>query len=95
MQEVKKLDCLDGLKVIACFMVFNFHFVNLFYPGEYCLLPEYYHAPTIEYLIGSTPLNILCGAKFAVRIFFWHSADFWWDTGSFRREIRSHSNPVP
>lgn len=69
MQEVKKLDCLDGLKVIACFMVFNFHFVNLFYPGEYCLLPEYYHAPTIEYLIGSTPLNILCGAKFAVRIF--------------------------
>lgn len=69
MQEAKKLGYLDGLKVIACFMVFNFHFVNLFYPGEYCLLPEYYHAPTAEYWIGSTPLNILCGAKFAVRIF--------------------------
>ena len=41
MQEAKKLGYLDGLKVIACFMVFNFHFVNLFYPGEYCLLPEY------------------------------------------------------
>lgn len=69
MQEAKKLGYLDGLKVIACFMVFNFHFVNLFYPGEYCLLPEYYHAPKVEYFIGSTPLNILCGAKFAVRIF--------------------------
>ena len=39
LEQLKKLDCLDGLKVIACFMVFNFHFVNLFYPGEYCLFP--------------------------------------------------------
>lgn len=70
MNTAKKLGYLEGLKVIACFMVFNFHFVNLFYPGEYCLLPEYYHAPATEYFIGSTPFNILCGAKFAVRIFF-------------------------
>lgn len=69
MKQAEKLDYLDGLKVLACLMVFNFHFINLFYPGAYSLLPEHFHTEAVEYWFGSTPLNIIAGAKFAVRIF--------------------------
>lgn len=76
MRQVEKLDYLDGLKVLSCLMIFNFHFINFFYPGEYSLSPEDFHTASLEYLIGSTPLNILLGGKFGVRIFMTLSGFF-------------------
>ena len=43
MKQVEKLDYLDGLKVLSCLMIFNFHFINFFYTGAYSLLPEQFH----------------------------------------------------
>lgn len=76
MKQTQKLDYLDGLKVLSCLMIFNFHFINFFYPGEYSLLPEQFHTASLEYLVGSTPLNILLGGKFGVRIFMTLSGFF-------------------
>ncbi|HAF26265.1 MAG TPA: hypothetical protein DCG85_02995 [Lachnospiraceae bacterium] len=69
MKQVEKLPYLDGLKVLACLMIYNFHFINFFYPGEYSLLPEHFHTVNLEYIFGSTPLNIIAGGKFGVRTF--------------------------
>ena len=33
MKQVEKLDYIDGLKVLSCLMIFNFHFINAFYCG--------------------------------------------------------------
>lgn len=76
MKQVEKLDYLDGLKVLSCLMIFNFHFINFFYPGAYSLLPEQFHTESLEYIFGSTPLNILAGGKFGVRIFMTLSGFF-------------------
>lgn len=69
MRQVEKLDYVDGLKVLACLMIFNFHFINAFYCGIYSLIPADFHVPHIEYLLGSTPLNLIMGGKFGVSIF--------------------------
>lgn len=76
MRQVEKLDYIDGLKVLACLMIFNFHFINAFYCGIYSLNPADFHAPHIEYLLGSTPLNLIMGGKFGVRIFMTISGFF-------------------
>jgi len=76
MKQAVKLDYLDGLKVLSCLMIFNFHFINFFYPGAYSLLPEQFHTQSLEYVFGSTPLNILAGGKFGVRIFMTLSGFF-------------------
>lgn len=76
MREVEKLDYIDGLKVLSCLMIFNFHFINAFYCGIYSLVPSDFHAPVIEALLGRTPLNILMGGKFGVRIFMTISGFF-------------------
>lgn len=76
MREVEKLDYIDGLKVLSCLMIFNFHFINAFYCGIYSLVPADFHAPAVELLLGSTPLNILMGGKFGVRIFMTISGFF-------------------
>lgn len=76
MKQAAKLDYLDGLKVLACLMIFNFHFVNFFYPGEYSLLPEHFHTLRAEYIMGASPLNIIAGGKFGVRIFMTLSGFF-------------------
>ena len=76
MKQAEKLDYLDALKVLSCLMIFNFHFINFFYPGEYSLLPEHFHTVSLEYWFGSTPLNILAGGKYGVRIFMTLSGFF-------------------
>lgn len=76
MKQAVKLDYLDGLKVLSCLMIFNFHFINFFYPGAYSLVPEHFHTHSLEYIFGSTPLNILAGGKFGVRIFMTLSGFF-------------------
>lgn len=76
MKEAEKLDYIDGLKVLACLMIFNFHFVNAFYCGIYSLNPADFHVPQVEYLLGATPLNLLAGGKFGVRIFMTLSGFF-------------------
>lgn len=76
MKEVEKLDYIDGLKVLSCLMIFNFHFINAFYCGIYSLVPTDFHAPLVEAFLGSTPLNILMGGKFGVRIFMTISGFF-------------------
>lgn len=76
MQQPQKLDYIDGLKVLACLMIFNFHFINAFYCGIYSLNPTDFHVPAVEYILGSTPLNILAGGKFGVRIFMTISGFF-------------------
>lgn len=73
---VEKLDFIDGLKVLSCMMIFNFHFINAFYSGFYSLRPGEYHLPTLEYTVGSTPLNIIMGGKFGVRMFMTISGFF-------------------
>ena len=75
--KVEKLECLEGVKVIACWLVFNFHFTNLFYPGLYSLLPEHFVTTSLEYIIGSTPLNLFVfGGKFGVKVFMLLSGFF-------------------
>ena len=76
MKEVKKLSYIDGLKVLSCMMIFNFHFINAFYCGFYSLRPEDYHLPWLEYTIGSSPLNLIMGGKFGVRMFMTISGFF-------------------
>lgn len=76
MKEPQKLDYIDGLKVLACLMIFNFHFINAFYCGIYSLNPADFHVPGLEYALGSTPLNLIMGGKFGVRIFMTISGFF-------------------
>lgn len=76
MKQPTKLDYIDGLKVLACLMIFNFHFINAFYCGIYSLNPADFHVPGVEYLLGSTPLNLIMGGKFGVRIFMTISGFF-------------------
>jgi len=76
MKQAEKLDYIDGLKVLACLMIFNFHFINAFYCGFYSLNPADFHVPALEYWIGSTPLNLIMGGKFGVRIFMTLSGFF-------------------
>lgn len=76
MKEAAKLDFLDGVKVLACLLVFNLHFVYLFYPGIYSLMPEQYHVPDIERFIGSTPLSLLMNGKYGARVFMTLSGFF-------------------
>ena len=75
-RKVEKLDYIDGLKVCACMMIFNFHFINAFYAGFYSLRPEEYHLPALEYFVGSSPLNLIMGGKFGVRMFMTISGFF-------------------
>ncbi len=76
MKQVQKLDFVDGLKVLSCLMIFNFHFINFFYCGFYSLLPTDFHTQFLEAFVGSSPLNILMGGKFGVRIFMTISGFF-------------------
>ena len=76
MNKVEKLNYIDGLKVLSCMMIFNFHFINAFYAGFYSLRPEEYHLPALEYFVGSTPLNLIMGGKFGVRMFMTISGFF-------------------
>lgn len=76
MKEPQKLDYIDGLKVLACLMIFNFHFINAFYCGIYSLNPADFHVAGLEYALGSTPLNLIMGGKFGVRIFMTISGFF-------------------
>ncbi|MBR6315940.1 MAG: acyltransferase [Lachnospiraceae bacterium] len=75
-KQPEKLDYIDGLKVFSCMMIFNFHFINAFYAGFYSLRPEEYHLPALEYFVGSTPLNLIMGGKFGVRMFMTISGFF-------------------
>ncbi len=76
MKQVQKLDYIDGLKVLSCLMIFNFHFINFYYCGFYSLLPADFHTTYLEAFIGSTPLNLIMGGKFGVRIFMTISGFF-------------------
>ncbi len=76
MKQAQKLDFVDGLKVLACLMIFNFHFVNFFYCGFYSLLPADYHTQFVEAFVGTTPLNLLMGGKFGVKMFMTISGFF-------------------
>lgn len=76
MRQVEKLDYIDGLKVLSCLMIFNFHFINAFYCGFYSLNPADYHTQFLEQVVGSTPLNLIMGGKFGVRIFMTISGFF-------------------
>jgi len=75
-KTVEKLDYIDGLKVLACLMIFNFHFINAFYCGFYSLNPADFHTQSLEWIVGSTPLNIIMGGKFGVRMFMTISGFF-------------------
>ena len=76
MKEAKKLTYIDGLKVLSCMMIFNFHFINAFYCGFYSLQSSDYHLPALEYAVGSSPLNLIMGGKFGVRMFMTISGFF-------------------
>ncbi|MCR5418179.1 MAG: acyltransferase [Lachnospiraceae bacterium] len=76
MKKVEKLPYIDGLKVLSCMMIYNFHFINAFYCGFYSLLEQDYHMAPIEYIVGSTPLNLIMGGKFGVRMFMTISGFF-------------------
>lgn len=77
MKQVQKLDFVDGLKVLSCVTIFNFHFLYFFYCGFYTQLPADFRTPFLESLIGSTPLNLfVLGGKFGVKIFMTISGFF-------------------
>lgn len=76
MKQAQKLDFVDGLKVLACLTIFNFHFINFYYCGIYSLLPQDFLTQNMEFLIGASPLNILMGGKFGVKMFMTISGFF-------------------
>lgn len=76
MKQAQKLDFVDGLKVLSCLMIFNFHFINFFYCGFYSLLPADFQTQFVEAFVGSSPLNLIMGGKFGVRIFMTISGFF-------------------
>ncbi len=57
-------------------MIFNFHFINAFYCGFYSLLESDCHMAPVEIIVGSTPLNLIMGGKFGVRMFMTISGFF-------------------
>lgn len=69
MDQTQKLDFMNGLKVIACFMVFSFHFINAFYCGFYSLVASDFHTQFVEHFVGSTPLNMVMNGKLGARMF--------------------------
>lgn len=76
MKQAQKLDFVDGLKVLSCLTIFNFHFINFFYCGFYSLLPADFQTQFVEAFVGSSPLNLIMGGKFGVRIFMTISGFF-------------------
>ena len=76
MKSVEKLDYIDGIKIIACITIFNFHFMNFFYCGFYSLNPSDFLLGNLEYIVGTTPLNLLYGGKFGVKMFMTLSGFF-------------------
>ncbi len=76
MKQAQKLDFVDGLKVLSCLTIFNFHFINFFYCGFYSLLPADFQTQFVEAFVGSTPLNLIMGGKFGVRMFMTISGFF-------------------
>lgn len=76
MKQARKLDFVDGLKVLSCLTIFNFHFNYFFYCGFYSLIPADFHTAFVEAFVGTTPLNIIMGGKFGVRIFMTISGFF-------------------
>ena len=76
MRQGEKRDYIDGLKVLAGLMIFHFHFIHAFYCGFYSLNPADYHTRFLEQFVGSTPLNLIMGGKFGVRIFMTISGFF-------------------
>lgn len=66
----EQLDYINGLKGIGAGIVYLCHFVFAFYYGMYSLEAADFHLPgNAEFLIGSSPLNILFSGNFAVRLF--------------------------
>ena len=76
MKQAQKLDFVDGLKVLACLAIFNFHFINFYYCGIYSLLAQDFHTQAMEAFVGTSPLNILMGGKFGVKMFMTISGFF-------------------
>ena len=76
MKQAQKLNFVDGLKVLACLTIFNFHFLNFYYCGFYSLLPGEFHTQFVEAFVGTSPLNILMGGKFGVKLFMTISGFF-------------------
>lgn len=65
-----QLDYINGLKGIGAGIVYLCHFVFAFYYGMYSLETADFHLPgNAEFLIGSSPLNVLFSGNFAVRLF--------------------------
>lgn len=61
---------MNGLKGIGAGIVYLCHFVFAFYYGMYSLELSDFHLPgNMEYVIGSSPLNLLFSGNFAVRLF--------------------------
>lgn len=69
MKSVEKLDFLNGLKTLSCILVFNLHFINIFYCGIYSLNPMDFRTSSAEWVIGATPLNLLVNGKVGARMF--------------------------
>lgn len=66
----KQLDYINGLKGIGAGIVYLCHFVFAFYYGMYSLEAADFHLPdNTEFLIGSSPVNLLFSGNFAVRLF--------------------------
>ncbi len=76
MKQAQKLDFVDGLKVLACLTIFNFHFINFYYCGFYSLIPQDFQTQFVEAFVGTTPLNLLMGGKFGVKMFMTISGFF-------------------
>lgn len=65
----EKLTYLDGIKTFAAILIFNTHFLNVYYPGIYTLNPADFHTQNLEWIFGATPLNIVYAGKFGVHTF--------------------------
>lgn len=66
---MKRIDYLDGVRGVACLMVFLQHFMWIFYPASIEGLSSPIQGK-FDLFIIRTPFNLYCNGNFAVTIFF-------------------------
>ncbi len=69
MEERKRLDYLDGLKGIACFLIFIHHFLLLFYPAVHFGNVVISNLNGWDAALSESPLSVIFNGNFFVAVF--------------------------
>lgn len=69
MNERKRLDYLDGLKGIACFLIFVHHFLLLFYPAVHFGESAISNLNGLDTALSESPLSVIFNGNYFVALF--------------------------